>query len=385
MKIVLAFLLLTISLPLIAHANDRSSLPKHLKIAIILRSSETAPYISSQYLNYYKQGLDTASYFAKTKGTAITYRFYIIRDISQLSQQMDEIKNWHPSFIIGPNYSNYFLLLKNYFSNILVLSANANDQRIALLPTNFYTLTPLNDEYALAVSNYIVEKFPSANIYTIVDRNCKACFDMADSFSRIFQSACPHKKIFTTYVFNSDFKETSVENLIPGYSKKDVVLMLATTNSSITLMLQIANYSNYPVTFIGDDTWGAAPDSQLGKLNSKNLYTAIHIIPWSLQLNTKQFALFKNNYETTFHMPPVDNITYTVFSTVNSVLYAVANCYGNKDNDIQERILSCYRQQLKNNAHAFRPELFTVEKVGASSNTLIGTVPSNKKYYCHRT
>ena len=102
-------------LPISLHAES-NVLPKELKVAVILKNPNTLPYTSSRYLDYYKQGLNTASSLANTMGMAVKYKFYVMKDITKLPQQMQKIKNWDPGFIIGPNYSNAFLLLKNHFN-----------------------------------------------------------------------------------------------------------------------------------------------------------------------------------------------------------------------------------------------------------------------------
>ena len=77
----------------------------------------TPPYISSQYINNYKEGLETARFYAKTQKIYIIYKYFVIDDVSNLPMQMSRVNAWNPDVVIGPNYSNSFLLLKNYFKD----------------------------------------------------------------------------------------------------------------------------------------------------------------------------------------------------------------------------------------------------------------------------
>jgi len=371
-------------LPISLHAES-NVLPKELKVAVILKNPNTLPYTSSRYLDYYKQGLNTASSLANTMGMAVKYKFYVMKDITKLPQQMQKIKNWDPGFIIGPNYSNAFLLLKNHFKNTLVLSAYANAQSIAFLPDNFHTLNPLNEQYAQTVYNYIVKTFPSGNVHVIVDKSCKACYGMSVAILNNIRSGCPRKKIYTNYFVDFISAQVPVEGLIKDFSKNDVILMLTTSDSAMVLIPKIADYLNYPAIFIGTDTWGSSVDSKLGRLRSKKPYTAIRVIPRSLQLDIPELSFFKQYYQKCYHKLPVDNITYAVFSTVNSVLYSLTNCKVNHSNEIRDQILTCYQQQLKKNRDAFRPKLFAIENVDASGNTLIGSISSSEVYPCPGT
>lgn len=363
--ICLSFLLLNMLLPLYA---VYASLPHHIKIAVIFKNPHMLPYASSRYLNYYKEGLKTAQFFAKASGSTIEYHYFVMPDVLHLQQKMDQIKVWQPDAVIGPNYSNAFLLLKNYFKNILVLSAYANDQSIASLPHNFYSLNPLNQQYAQAVYDYIVKKYPSAHIFAIVDKSCKACNGMSTAFTNMVRAHSSVKELTTKYIIPFDPKPMPMSRLLKNYHKKDVILMLTTSDSTMTLMAKISDYLKNPVVFIGTDTWGGSPDSQLGRLKLKRPYTAIHIVPRSLLLKNAEFDRFNIHYQRVFHHQPVDNVTYAVFSTVYSILFSLEHCQINPHQPLKKAILTCYQKQLKMNPNAFRPQQFAVEQFNSPSD-----------------
>lgn len=377
-NLILFCILVICNLPLTSHAINNL---QPLKVAIIQKNNNLPPYTSSRYIKYYKQGLYTAKSMAKTLGVSIRYKFFIMADLKEISQQMDRIKAWNPDFIIGPNYSNAFLLLKNYFKDILVLSAYANDQSLATLQKNFYTLNLLNDKYAQVISNYIIKDFPNADIHIIVDTSCKSCFTLSKLFSNVFQSRCPNRKISIFDADDLDINKISSLDAANNHLKNTVVLMLTTSDSAITLIPKIANHVKNTITFIGADSWGSSIDSELGRLKAKNSFALVHIVPWSLQLNTDELKLFKKNYETIYHQAPVDNITFAVFSTVDSVLHSIKNCQEGSDTNLQKKIFNCYQYQLKADPNAYKPVMLAVEDL--TNNSLIRGISSEEKNYCH--
>ena len=106
------------------------------------------------------------------------------------------------------------------------------------------------------------------------------------------------------------------------------------------MIVKLVDYFKWPMIFIGADNWGSDKDSQIGNLPTIEPYTAIHIIPWSLNMNTHQLSLFKKLYKERLKNSTPDNITYATFSTVYSVVNSLNGCkYDNK-------ILDCRRGSL---------------------------------------
>ncbi|MFA5960071.1 MAG: hypothetical protein WC785_06100 [Tatlockia sp.] len=354
-----------------------------LRIAIILKNNNEAPYTSERYINFYKQGIDTAKHYGKSLGLSIVSKYWVMVDIPHFSKQVKEIKEWEPDLVIGPNFSNAFLLLRDYFKDILVLSAYANDQSIASLPSNFYTLNPLNKDYAQAVTNYIGKKYPSSGVTVIVDESCKSCYSLSQYFASTYINACPANYI-KIIPLEKDAIETNPNSRIfeESYENK-IILMLTTTDDAVTLIPMLSNHVRKPLKFVGGDSWGSSIDSKLGSIKTIDNYETFHIIPRSVRLNSAELDLFMRNYKSIYKQTLVDNITYAVFSTINSVLISVEKCSSIRNENMKDKILRCYLKQLRLNPTSFRPNIFIVEKFNSKGTKFIDTISSEKKIYCN--
>lgn len=353
-----------------------------LKIAIILKNNNVVPYTSDRYVRFYKQGINTATYYGQSLGLSVESKYWVMADISRFSSQVKEINEWEPDLIIGPNYSNSFLLLRDYFKDILVLSAYANDQSIASLPSNFHTLNPLNETYAQAFTNYISKKHPHSGVVVIVDESCKSCYSLSKKFAESYKSACPKNTIKVLSLEKNDLENTIQPRVFEEAYENKIVLMLTTTDDAITLIPMLSEYAGKPLTFFGGDSWGSSIDSKLGQIKTREGYQTIHITPRSIKLNSAELNLFIKNHKDIYKQQALDNVTYAVFSTVNSVFVSLENCSFKDKENMKSRVLRCYLSQLSINPSIFKSNLFAVEKVELNGTTYIDTISSDKKYYC---
>ena len=355
------------------------TLTHKLSVAVILKNPNTQPHFSQRYLNYYKQGLDIGSYYADQSGIKISYNFYVMSDVLHLPELIQKIEEDHPDFIIGPNYSNEFLLLKNYFKDTLVLSANASDQKIREMPKNFYTLTPLSDQYGQAVVNYISQSYTESNVFALVDVECKACVDLSLVIQKTYLKNCLHKNIYVENIVNANIEsDLEIPSILKNYKKGDVILMLAQSYTSMIMIVKLVDYFKWPMIFIGADNWGSDKDSQIGNLPTIEPYTAIHIIPWSLNMNTHQLSLFKKLYKERLKNSTPDNITYATFSTVYSVVNSLNGCKYDNKIPLKESVLKCFLTHIANDETQRDDRYFAVERLDKfeNKNVYIGRVSS---------
>lgn len=355
-----------------------------LRIAIILKNNNVPPYTSERYINFYKRGITTAEFYGRQLGLSIESKYWVMSDIPHFSKQVKEIKKWEPGLIIGPNYSNSFLLLRNYFKDILVLSAYANDQSISSLPSNFHTLNPLNIEYAQAFTNFVSKEFPHSGVTIIVDKSCKSCYSLSQYFASAYKNACPENYIKVIPLDKDDNGVTSNSRLFKESYENKIILMLTTTDDAVTLIPKLSDRVKKPLKFIGGDSWGSSIDSKLGSVRTIASYQTFHIIPRSVKQNSPELNLFMQNYKSVYKQQAVDNVTYAVFSTIKSVFRSLDKCLSLNNESMKERILRCYLKRLSLNPNAFRPKNFTIEKFISNGAVLIDTIPSEKKFYCNR-
>lgn len=356
-----------------------------LNVAVILKNPNTQPHFSQRYLNYYKQGLDIASYYAEQFNIKISYNFYEMSDVLHLPALIKKIEKKNPDFIIGPNYSNEFLLLKDYFKDTLVLSANASDRKIREMPKNFYTLTPLSDKYGQAIANYLFQSYKKSNVFTLVDVECKACVDLASEVQKSYIKNCQHKKIYVENIVSADIESDFViPSILENYKQGDVILMLAQSYTSMVMIIRLVDYFKQPITFIGADNWGSDKDSQIGDLPTIKPYTAIHVIPWSLNMNTHQLLLFKKLYSERMKNRAPDNITYATFSTVYSVIDSLRGCKYEKNLSLKETVLQCFLTHIANDKQPINDKYFAIERLDKFYNkdVYIGKVSSSPLSRC---
>ncbi|HMT02568.1 MAG TPA: hypothetical protein PKD00_04550 [Burkholderiales bacterium] len=126
-----------------------------IKIAI-LDGLKSAKIVSANYLLDYNKGLEVAALNAKLRGLTIEYKLFSY-DKERLSilNQIQNVKDWQPDFIIGPRSSDEFVLLKPYFTNTLVISPIATAAVTENLPNNFYSMTLPDIYLAQAMVKFI--------------------------------------------------------------------------------------------------------------------------------------------------------------------------------------------------------------------------------------
>lgn len=115
--------------------------PQSIKVAV-LENLKFEKLSTDKYANDYMDGLLTAVDAAKKDGYAVEIQtFFYGKEPLAILKQIPEVKAWQPDIIIGPRSSSLFLMLKDQFSDVLVLSPFATATEVAALPDNFYSMT----------------------------------------------------------------------------------------------------------------------------------------------------------------------------------------------------------------------------------------------------
>jgi len=330
-----------------------------------------------QYEKSYLRGIEIAKTVSKKNNIHIIYKtFFYGTDPLAILNEIPKVNAWHPDIILGPHYSNQFLLLRNYFKNVLVLSSYASDQAIYNLPSNFYSISPTDDTTVKAMSGFIKKKFPNNNILIINRIDCKDCNDISALFTKMYHESNSKVQIKQNNFVGESDNLPDVKKLLDGYQKNDVIVVIAVNLYNYTdLILKIttALEDKNPIFISLVDNWGT-PKAGLPISNKMKLpFQAYLVNPLLFNLKSSNFRTFNQAYFNHYGSYPVENVSYTTFRSLMSAVQAINTCkvQHNKMLDMRTKIIECYQDNLKKNPNWFRPNIYGVYLLNAKSGKLI--------------
>jgi hypothetical protein len=286
-----------------------------IKIAVLDRL-QSQRFSSEKYQEDYFDGLRLANLHGKNLGIIIDYKYFEYGpnelDIIKAAKSVD---GWNPDVIIGPRVSSKFLLLKNMFKDILVISPLATSDDISKMPINFHSFSPATEVSAKIMGKFARQKLQNRNIHVIVEIDCKSCIDYAQKLKSSY-----NKKTTIFKILNTEIEKIDPALLTKDFKKDDLVFLSATSYSAGVLLRKIATFKEgHKYTFLGSDEWGSYKSSYVGKAPLPKNYLAYRITPWSLDIKSADMDLFKHY---TKEMPNLDYdaITFTTFVTAKSII-----------------------------------------------------------------
>lgn len=344
--------------PLLSMAENNAN-HEVVKIAIIDNLSNVEDrYTSSKYVEYYLNGIDLAVKKAASKNIVIEYKKFFYSNVESLKifEVLPEVNKWNPDIIIGPRWSDQFLLLKNSFKNIMVISPFATAEEIYKMPENFYSISPPSNYSAKAILSLKNKLFPGDNIFILTQADCKGCVDLSE---KIAAENNNNKNIKINFFLGKESESIDIEKTMIGYDKKSPIILAALGNSAGVLMARIANkFEIKNITFIGGDQWGGWKVWDVGKIKSRYEYQGFRISPWSTCIKNGAVDEFNQLYVMTYKEIP-DNISYVGYQVINSIVDAI-RLYPVEGKSSKEKALKSYQLALKNNPEWFRPSIFGV-------------------------
>lgn len=344
----------------------------------VLDSSNMPPKMWTwlEYEKAYLRGLDTATFAAKKQGFNIVYKnFFYGNDPLDVINELPKVKTWHPDIILGPHYSNQFLLLKNQFKDILVLSSYASDDSIYAMPSNFYTLSPPDIIASEAMANFINTHFHNRNILIINRSDCKDCNNMSHLFSKMYAKINP-QAIISQNNFVKEIEDIdNPSTLLKGYKEGDIIIPLVVNFFNYTdLINKLAPLLENNPTFIAtEDNWGN-PDNGLPITpETENHFNAYLINPLYFDINSENFRTFTEGYLTLYGAYPKEMVSYVTFMTLTSATDALNTCplRNNTNVSVKKRILTCYLKKMYEFPNWFRPHIYAAYKLGAGTGELV--------------
>lgn len=331
---------------------------KPLKLAVIDGLANIKEfYASEQYKQSYLGGISIGIDEARKMGILIepNFIFYHAKKLDIFRILPDVIK-YDPDFIIGPRWSDQFLLLNGNFQKKLVISPFATADEVYEMPKNFYTLGVPNKILANYFYSFIQENFKKKP-FIIVQADCKNCVSISEKLNIMYGN-----EVATSYFLEKSAENTSLDKLLKGYLPNTPIILLCTGYSAGIMMARIPDMLKQNNTvFIGGDDWGSWKAWDTGKVKSHYSYLGYHITPWSLDSEDKDVINFKKSFIKKYHFEP-DNIAFVTYSTVISVAKALVQ-YPSEENNSDKMILNSYQSALNNNKNWFRPNKFSIYKV----------------------
>ncbi len=347
-----------------------------IKVAI-LDNFHFQPYITDEFGARYVDGINLANNDLKKMGYEIKYKVFDYDRTHPLAilSAVKKVHAWHPDVVLGPRNSNLFLLIRNEFKHVLVLSTFATSVDIKSLPNNYYSLM-LPDEYmARVMYDYVKTQYPNKKVHAIVESDCKNCVDIAKVFADSYNKN--NNNLIVKHYLQASLKKSDVKQLMEGYRKGDIVFLPNTAYTTAKLMLNITNYVNQEVVFLGGDGWGAWDNTEVGKLKANQPYYGLHFTPASLEFSHDPMVQrFKKAYARTYKKTRSQYAAFLSFNAVHSIVAALQK-YGGKhqEGDIREKILKSYQKALQADSNWFRPKRYVVYRVSHHGQTFLSSVP----------
>lgn len=353
-----------------------------LKIAVL--DSPNMPqkfWLWSRYEHAYLAGIETASLAAKEQGIKIKYKtFFYGTNPLDILEQIPKVKAWHPDIVLGPHYSNQFLLLRKYFPDTLVLSSYASDPDIKNLPDNFYSIFPSDTESGKAMIRFIQKTFPKKNIYMIVQADCKECSDLSKIFLSNYSKVNSNVVIEKVEFIGENFDAIDIEKLTEKYKKDDIILMFQANyflyeNLISRITKQLKQFS--PIFITGVDNWGIQGVETSTEEEPTINYEAYRVTPLLFSINNteKKLLQFNRLFLKRYQRSSVDSVSYMTYLTVMSALTAMEKFPVNQSKlSEKEKILMSFRKALAYDQNWFRSEKYAVYQYTEKGEVLVDTI-----------
>lgn len=319
---------------------------------------------TQQFVNSYLAGVNTAITFAASKGLYITEKdFFHSNNLADIVQKAADTKAWNPDIIIGLSTSNDFLMSKAFFGDEVILSISATDPALTSLPKGFYSLGIPDTNAVNAITNFIHQHYPNANLFITAAAESKESVDFADLFAKIYKTQYLNKKITERKFLTDDMNHLDFSKFTSGYQKDDVIVVMSIGyDSAIALMNKMSAYLNpiKPIFITSADNWGNSTTPQ----NMQGSYDAFRIDTLSGGEDTKDYKVFLENFIKIYHQPPKDKISFVTYQTIMSFVDALLKYSPGKNSSAQKVILlNSYLHALKDNPNWYRPPHYMVYKL----------------------
>lgn len=338
----------------------------------------------SHYEDAYLRGISIAAIESEKKGVTLQYKAFLYGEKPlDILKQIPKVQKWKPDLILGPHYSNQFLILKRYFPNTMVLSSYATDPAIYKLPSNFYSLFPPEDTSTKALAKFIDKRFPNIDLDIIIQADCKNCKDLAQLVSNDLYQLSPGVHISETEFIGDNLNAINIHKITEKHQKGNPVLLEPINYYLFTeLISRISEYLEEQnlVFFSILDSWGNLENvKKSNKLAVK--YEAYRISLLLLDDNNEpRLKKFKQFFLKKYHKEPVDSVTYMTYLSVMSALTAMDK-FPVVQPSMRESVLESYKKALASNPNWFRPTKYGIYYFSSDlkGETVVDVIPVFEK------
>lgn len=347
-----------------------------LKIALL--DNFTLEKYAQVYKNSYYAGIETAIFAAKKNNIAIQFKnFTYGNNPLGVIDAIPGVKAWHPDMVIGPHYSNQFLLLKNYFNNVLVLSPYATDEDILRMPSNFYSLA-LPDS-ALAMANFIFIKkyFPNRNIYNITQLDCKDCVDTTKNLDQIYAKKNKFISVKNAAYISDQVNIIDIAKLMRSYRKNNVIVLQPLNDLDANILTaRIAKFlKDKNLVFLYNvDNWGSTKNFQTIVDDADIQSRIFRVTPWIINPESHAYQTFLKYYRERFHANPNNAVSYMSYRCVMSVIDALQKFPRSTASNTQTSVLTSYRAALKQDKNWYRVTDYTIYEHIHKHDIMLGVI-----------
>jgi hypothetical protein len=353
-----------------------------IKLALLDNPSNEMPLtlLLTDYEKSYFAGVETAAYIAKKYNIAIEYKPFIYGKGSlDILAEVPKLLTWNADLVIGPGSSDHLTLLKNYLSNIMVISSYASGQTVQMLPPNFYSTFLPDYQIMKLLAEFIHKKYPQRNIYILTQIDSKQCVDVSELFLTDYKQISPSTKIFEKKLILDDVNSIDSKKLMAGHENDVTLIFTFTVYGYNALVKHITDYySGKDLIFFSDqDTWHNDLDNSYHK---KDLaYESYRIGPILFDTTSARFKTFEQAFYTIYHTNPKDSISYMTYSSIMSAVEAI-NKFStqNIDKSMREKILNSYLAALKKDPNWFRLNDYGIYRLTSQGETLVARLPKPK-------
>ncbi|TAK74273.1 MAG: hypothetical protein EPO11_07165 [Gammaproteobacteria bacterium] len=356
-------------------SNGYAEAPDIVKLALLdgpYKEMPLVPYLS-EYEKAYFAGVEVAAKIAKKYNVEIKYKSFLYGKGSlDILAEIPKISQWQPDLIIGPNSSDQVLLLRNYFPNVMVLSAYASGDALQSLPKNFYSTFLPDSRIMELLSKFVKTKFPQRNIYIIVQTDCKQCVDASRLFIANHKKISSATKITENKLIMDDIKSIDSRRLMVGHTD-DVILVFNDAYYAYNVFVThiISSFPNKDLIFISDqDNWSNEVDGQVHKFDLT--YESYRIGPILFDNNLLEFKNFSEAYYQNYNKKPSDAISYLTYRTILSAIEALHQFHPSILNkNMRERVLYSYFAALQKNPDWFRSNAYGIYRLTSKGEVLV--------------
>lgn len=351
---IITLLLCVILMMTEVYANPNNNI---IRLAILdspkLTATDSA--FSADLQNSYMQGISAAIESARLKGYVIEFKtFFYGNNLLDIINKIPDVKAWHPDVIIGLHSSNQFLITRNYFDNLMVISLFATDINIKNMADNFYSLG-IPDQFAVeSIPKFIEERFPGKNIFLAIEADSKESTDLAQLIQLTIKNRNPKTSVIASKFIKDDIDILDISTFLANYKKGDVIIILADTYYlTAELMSKISKHlAPNPITFVTcSDNWGNE------KVPTEKLYPfeGYRMSPYVMKYMVKD-ADFYTTFLKINNAHAQNLISYTTYNAVMSFIQALQKYSPNKNMPIREKLLYSYKKAIRINPNWYRPD-----------------------------